>query len=216
GTVFLDEIGDMPLNLQGKLLRTLQEKTFSPIGSNESVHFEARIIAATNRDLAEMVDAGTFRRDLYYRLNVVEIKMPPLSQRVEDIPLLCSFFIAINNRQQKKSIKGLSREAEAALLAHNYAGNVRELANMLEYACIFASGDWIEVSNLPTHLFETAKPEPARSFDEQLVGRSLQDLEREAIIASYHRNHGKRKAIAAELQISERSLWTKLREYGLQ
>lgn len=212
GTVFLDEIGDMPLNLQGKLLRTLQEKQFSPIGGSELLPLNARIIAATNRDLGRMVAEGTFRQDLFYRICVIEIKLPPLRQRKEDILPLCAHFIKKNNQQQKKTVLGLSREAEEILLAHSYPGNVRELANMLEYACIFSAGEQIEAANLPALNRRVADRDTG---GDALAGLTLRALEKRAILTSYERHGGKRRAMAEELGISERSLWSKLREYGV-
>lgn len=219
GTLFLDEIGDMPLLLQGKLLRVLQERKFSPIGGNEIINTDARVIVATNRDLREMVQAGSFRQDLFYRIDVFEIKLPPLRERRQDIPLLCEHFFKLNNRQQKKQvkIKGITKEAEQLLLTHDYPGNVRELANALEYACILTSDEWIHASDLPSRMRSRfgADLQPNEN-QASAAKRTLQQIERDAILESYRRNSGKKKAIAEELGISERGLWNKLKEYGLK
>ncbi|MEA5059601.1 MAG: sigma-54 dependent transcriptional regulator [Candidatus Pelethousia sp.] len=216
GTIFLDEIGDMPLSLQGKLLRALQEKAFCPIGSHEIRHFDARVIVATNRDLKDMVQKSLFRRDLYYRINVIEIHIPPLRERRQDIPLLCEHFIQLNNRQQKKplKLKGFTKEAEQMLLSYDYPGNVRELANAMEYASIVADGEWIHPQDLPERMRGTIRPDSGPA-SENYGGQTLQQIEKAAILSAYRRHNGKRKAMARELNISERGLWNKLKEYGL-
>jgi two-component system response regulator AtoC len=220
GTLFLDEIGDMPLLLQSKLLRVLQERRFSPIGSNETFSCDARIIVATNRDLREMVQKGLFREDLYYRINVFEIKLPPLRDRRQDIPLLCEHFIKVNNMQQKKQVKvkGVTKEAEQVLLAHDYPGNVRELANALEYACIVTPDEWIHKTDLPSRMWEKRAAGARQPNGAPLAAsaKTLREIERSAILDSYRRHGGKKKAMAQELGISERGLWNKLKEYGLQ
>ncbi|MDR0841565.1 MAG: sigma-54 dependent transcriptional regulator [Christensenellaceae bacterium] len=215
GTVFLDEIGDMPLGMQGKLLRALQERAFCPIGGHDMHRFDARVIVATNRDLKDMMLKGMFRQDLYYRINVIEIKMPPLRERRQDIPLLCERFIQLNNVRQKrqKPILGVTKEVEAMLLAYDYPGNVRELANALEYAGIVAMDEWIHLEDLPARMTERLRADVLAQ--DPLTGKTIQQLEREAILAAYKRHNGKRKDIAAELGISERNLWNKLKEYGV-
>lgn len=215
GTLFLDEIGDMPLGMQGKLLRVLQERTVSPLGSTENRTVDVRVIAATNRDLKKLVEDGLFRRDLYYRINVVEIKLPPLRERREDIPLLCRHFIQQNNAQQSSGIRGLSKDAEEILLSYDYPGNIRELANALEYACIVADGEWIRPEDLPERMTRKSGNGAAGSARDMLRGRSLKEIEKIAIMESFKRHRGKRKAIAAELGISERGLWNKIKEYGI-
>lgn len=213
GTLLLDEIGDLPLGFQGKLLRVLQEKNFSPIGSNEVKRFEARVIAATNRDIPTLIAKGQFREDLYYRINVVEIKLTPLRDRKSDIPALCEHFITMNNRQQNKKIKGLTQEAVDLLCEYSYPGNVRELANALEYASIVCSGEWIECKDLPERIVRATR---GGYFDiKDQAGKTLKEIEREIIAAAYARHNGRRSEISKELGISERGLWNKLKEYGL-
>ncbi len=204
----------MPLNLQGKLLRALQEKAYTPIGSHEIKKFDVRVIAATNRNLKTMVEEGRFRQDLYYRINVVEIQIPPLRERKQDIPLLCEHFI--RNNTHNSAIKGLTKGAERILLEHHYPGNVRELFNILEYASIVCNGEWIEGSDLPPQLLAAQKkPAHGDNLGEAMAGLTLKELERIAVTASFHRNKGSRKATAEELDISQRGLWNKLREYEL-
>lgn len=215
GTLYLNGIGEMPLSFQAKLLRILQEKAFSPVGGREIHRFETRVVASTNRDLRKMTESGQFRRDLFYRLNILEINMPPLRERREDIPLLCAYFIRRNNAKQDEAhkIKGITEEAQSMLCAHDYPGNVRELANAIEYAGIVANDEWIRVKDLP---YRITGPSQASDAPEQFfAGKTLQELEKLAIMNSYRHNGGKRKLIAAELGISERGLWNKLKEYDL-
>ncbi|MDL2258883.1 sigma-54 dependent transcriptional regulator [Eubacteriales bacterium OttesenSCG-928-K08] len=217
GTIFLDEIGDMPLSLQGKLLRALQEKAYAPIGGHDLRTFDARLIVATNRDLKDMVQKGLFRQDLYYRINVFEIELPPLRERRQDIPLLCEHFIRKNNEQQKKHmrIKGITKEAERALMLHDYPGNVRELANALEYASIVTNDEWIHAANLPDRTRRCAAEAEKSEEEYTLRGKTLEELEKAAVFAAYEKHSGKRKAMAEELGISERGLWNKLKKFEL-
>lgn len=215
GTLFLDGIGDLPLTFQAKLLRALQEKTFSPLGGREIHRFDTRVIAASNRNLRDMVENGLFRRDLFYRLNTVEIDMPPLRERREDIPALCALFIrrSVMLQNKPRKIKGVTSEVEELLCAHDYPGNVRELANTVEYAGIVSNDSWIKVKDLPYRFTDTTQN--TGDAESLFAGKTLQELERLAIASAYKRNGGKRKLIAAELGISERGLWNKLKEYDL-
>ena len=162
GTLFLDEIGDIPLRLQAKLLRVLQEKRFEPLGGVKSEVADVRIVAATNRDLEALVRAGAFRQDLFYRLNVATMRLPPLRERVEDIPLLAAHFIKEQNAVQGKNVTGLSPEVTAILMRHTYPGNVRELKNIVEYAVMVCPGETIEPEHLPAHLSLAAR-NPAKT-----------------------------------------------------
>jgi Nif-specific regulatory protein len=148
GTIFLDEIGDLPLSLQAKLLRVIQEKTFEKIGSEVSVTVNVRILAATNKDIEALVDRGEFRRDLYYRLNVLPIYIPPLRQRPEDIPALAEFFLKKFVRETKKQFEGFSSEAMEAMLSYSWPGNIRELENCVERACVIGKNSWIKKEDL--------------------------------------------------------------------
>lgn len=217
GTLYLDGIGDMPLSFQAKFLRVLQEKAFTPVGGREIHRFDARVIAASNRDLRAMVEAGAFRRDLFYRLNTVEIDLPPLRERREDIPLLCAQFIQRSNTLggRRTKLKGITAEAQELLNAYDYPGNVRELANAIEYAGIVAADEWIRGRDLPYRFsYGDTGSEPGVS-EKLLEGKTLQQLEQMAILSAFQRHGGKRKAMAAELGISERGLWNKLKEYDL-
>ena len=215
GTLFLDEIGDMPLSLQGKLLRVLQEKRFSPIGSNESRSIDVRVVAATNRDLWQMVQNGTFRQDLYYRLSVITIQLPPLRQRKQDIPLLTSRFIAKLNEEHKRNVKGVTREVERLLLTYDYPGNVRELQNIMEFAVVMCNQEYIGANDMPRQFLQQvgvlSSAEPSSE-----EGRSLYEIEKQAILRALERNQGHQRKTAEELGISERGLHNKLKEYGYQ
>lgn len=214
GTLYLDGIGDIPLPVQAKLLSALEDNSFTPIGSNELHRFDTRIISATRKDLLNLVAEKKFRKDLFYRLNTVEIALPPLRERREDIPYLCEHFIRNSRALQKKLVKirGITPHAQELLISHDYPGNVRELQNAIEYAGIISSSSLIHAKDLPYRFTEKANEDFQENF---LVGKTLRELEREAITASYNRHNGKRKAIAEELGISERGLWNKLKEYDL-
>lgn len=213
GTIFLDEIGDMPLALQAKLLRVLENKEFSPLGSEQSRRVNVRVIAATNCDLQEMVQNNRFREDLYYRLSVMTIRVPPLRQRKEDIPLFCQHFIRRFSKEQNKQIYSISPEAEQLLMEYHFPGNIRQLANILEYAMILCAGRIIQPEELPEEL-HTARQGSAPDM-EQMPPMTLQELECVAIRAALKRNHGHRDQSARELGISTRGLFNKIREYGL-
>lgn len=217
GTLFLDEIGDMPLSLQGKLLRALQEKRFSPIGSNESKTIDVRVVAATNRDLWQMVQEGTFRQDLYYRLNVINIDLPPLRQRKEDIPLLVSQFVAEYNRGRESQLLGITREVERMLLTYDYPGNVRELKNVIEFATIMCAADHIQPGDLPQQLIRAVGAESQEPrFMPAEESRTLYEIEKRAILEALHKNGGNQTRTAEELGISRSGLIVKLKEYGRQ
>ncbi len=213
GTLFLDEIGDLPLHLQVKLLRFLQEKEFYRLGSSSSVRADVRIIAATNRDLEAMMKAETFRQDLYYRLNVVRIHVPPLGDRRDDIPPLVDHFIRKYAKREDKSIAGISSEAMGLLLRYPFPGNIRELENIVERAVVFAEGTDIVSADLP--VFLTEPPEE----DEQTAGLSLKEkvrvLESKEIRKALRESGGVKSRAAKSLGITERILSYKIRTYGL-
>ncbi|HOT59494.1 MAG TPA: sigma-54 dependent transcriptional regulator [Spirochaetales bacterium] len=220
GTVFLDEIGDMPLGLQSKLLRVIQQKEFTALGCSDVRKVDVRIVAATNRNLANMVREGKFREDLYYRLNVVNIPMPALRERKEDIPLLCRHFIKQFNREQNKSVKRISPEAEKQLYSYDYPGNVRQLGNILEYAMILSNGEEIGIENLPLEMKNGLRPIMPRnsvnSLKDMLAGMPIKQIESIAIEATLSKNGGRRDLTAKELGISVRSLQNKIIEYGIK
>ena len=202
GTVFLDEIGDMPGNLQVKLLRFLQDKTFEPLGSVSPVKADVRVVAATNKNLEQAVAGGTFRQDLFYRLNVVTLTLPPLSQRQEDLPLLIDHFLDEFNGLRGKAIRGVSEDTMQVLMRHDYPGNVRELENILEYAFILCPGGFIQVEHLPEHL----QPGRKNSRTPKGLSGTMDDIKRRAARQAVKRNSGKRMAACRELGITKDTL----------
>ena len=210
GTLFLDEIGDISTAMQVKLLRVIQSKTYEPLGANTPVRTDVRIIAATNKNLAEMVTTGTFREDLYYRLNVVKIELPPLRERMEDIPLLVEHFIDKFNRQRDRHVEGISEEVLSLLIHHNYPGNIRELENIIEYAFILCHEGLI----LPQHLPEWLTA--GRVQGESVAGPlTLEEMERKAIIESLRRNDYRKMKTCRELGISKDTLRRKIAAYNI-
>ena len=181
GTLFLDEIGDMPLSLQAKLLKVLEEKEITPLGSNEKQKLDLRIITATNKDLESMVNKGEFRQDLYFRINVIEIRLPALRERKQDLRLLFKHFIELHNKELGKNIKEMSKEAQRALLEYSYPGNVRELSNILEHAMVLTDDDTIEFDDLPREIKGYQIREMGRNnniYKENLLGLSLKEVEK--------------------------------------
>lgn len=217
GTIFLDEIGDMPYALQAKLLRVIQQKEYTPIGSNDKVKLNIRFISATNKDLKYLIEEGKFRQDLYFRLNVIEIKLPPLRDKKQDLPLLFNHFIQLYNKELKRDIKGLSKEAERKLINYNYPGNIRELSNILESAMVLSNGDTIEVNSLPKEVrcYKESFAEKDYIFAENLVGNTLKEIEKRVIEASLIKNGGHRKSTALMLGISEKGLRNKIKKYRI-
>ncbi len=211
GTLLLDEIGDVSPAMQARLLRVLQERTFEPLGGVEPVHTDVRLIAATNQDLAEAVERGTFREDLYYRINVVRLRLPPLRERREDIPLLAEHFIAKFNRLQGKDVAGLSDEALGLLMEHAYPGNVRELENVIEHAFVLCRGALIEPAHLPPQLRG-----PASSTSPDLSGMTLREMERLLIADALRRHGGNRAAAARQLDINPSTLFRKIKALGVE
>ncbi|WP_422481141.1 sigma-54-dependent transcriptional regulator [Pleomorphochaeta sp. DL1XJH-081] len=222
GTLFLDEIGDMPQTLQVKMLRVLQDRKITRLGGTSPMPINARIIAATNKNLESMVHEGTFREDLFYRLNVVRIELPPLRERKDDIPLLAGVILNRLNRQMGHRIEALAPEAIEALKAHPFYGNVRELENILERAVIFADGPIIKAdvldlrSGISRPGSESISSTPMYfSSDDDGAAKSLKEMEVEAIIRCLHRWEGNRTRAAEELGISRRTLINKIAEYKL-
>ncbi len=211
GTLFLDEIGDISPAMQVRLLRVLQEHRFEPLGSNRSERTEARIIAATNRDLAELVKQGTFREDLFYRINVIRIDLPPLRQRKEDIPLLIDHFVERFNRLQNKHISGVATDALSLLMAHDWPGNVRELENIIERSFILCTGKWITLEHLPEEMTRGRKSRDNSGH----IETSRRMAETQTIINSMKRHNYNRMAVASELGIHKTTLYRKLITLGL-
>ncbi len=214
GSIFLDEIGDLSLPLQAKLLRVLQERRFERLGGTRTLSVDVRILAATHRDLEQALRDGAFREDLYYRLNVVTIQIPPLRERRDDIPPLLDHFLPKFARKNHREVTGLTAAARDALLRYDYPGNVRELENFVERAVLLCRGQVIDLGDLPVAVRprEGSAPEPEpRSLPEVVAS-----IERQAIRAALDRHEGVQTQAAEELGISERVLRYKMKKYGLE
>ena len=211
GTLFLDEIGDMPVDLQSKLLRALQEREIKPVGSTERRHINVRIIAATNRDLDAAIKAGTFRQDLYFRLNVVQIKLPPLRDRKRDIPLLVTSFLEKFSHPDS-SPRTISEQAMQRLIAYDWPGNVRELENAIERGVALGTGPILQSADLPTNL-QYPSTERLPEKDELLP---LEELERRAILRTLRETAGDKLAAARMLGIGKTTLYRKLKQYNVE
>jgi two-component system, NtrC family, response regulator AtoC len=210
GTLFFDEIGEMPLHLQAKLLRVIQAREFTMVGGTQRQRVDVRIIAATNRDLRDAVRAGTFREDLYYRVAVVHIHLPPLRERKSDIPLLVAQFLARIAKEYGKHITGVTARAMESLTAYAWPGNVRQLQNCLEEAAVLVDGEVIDVEHLSLML-PSSPPAPVASVP---PGLSLHELEKWYIFETLRRVGGNRSKAAKALEISLRGLQYKLRRYA--
>jgi two-component system response regulator HydG len=208
GTLFLDEIAELPVDLQAKLLRALQEREVKPVGSTERVSINVRVIAATNRDLESAIRGGTFRQDLYFRLNVVQIKLPPLRERKSDIPLLVNTFLERFSDAQRP-LRSISEEAMTRLMAYDWPGNVRELENAIERAVALGSGPILQLSDLPSNL-HYGSPDRLPGTDELLP---LEELERRAIFRALRETGGDKLAAARLLGIGKTTLYRKLKQY---
>jgi DNA-binding NtrC family response regulator len=212
GTVFLDEIGELPIELQAKLLRALQEREIRPLGSNEAVPLRARVLAATNRNLEAEIEKGRFREDLYFRLNVVSIQIPPLRNRKADIRLLVQGFIE-RHGGPAEGVTGFSQEALDKMTSYDWPGNVRELENCVQRALALGSGPLLEVEDLPPALLDNPKPSLAE-LDQKT--HNLENLERQAIIDALQSSGGDRLRAAKLLGIGKTTIYRKLKEYGLE
>ncbi len=208
GTLFLDEIGDITPVMQAKLLRVLQEKTYEPLGATESVKHNVRIIAATNKNLKELVEQCRFREDLFYRVNVFKITLPPLRERMEDIPVLVEHFIDYFNILQKKDIVGASEEAMNVLMTYSFPGNIRELANLIERAFILCKSDIIEKKHLPEALFTGNSVTNNHSL-------SLKDMETTHLLNTLRENNWNRLQTARQLGMHKSTLYRKIKSLGL-
>lgn len=209
GTVFLDEIGDLPVDLQAKLLRALQEREIRRVGATERVRIDLRIIAATNRDLESAIRAGTFRQDLYFRLNVVQLKLPPLRERKSDIPLLVNFFLEKFSDPQQP-IRTISEDAMRRLMAYDWPGNVRELENAVERAVALGSGPILHIADLPSNLQQGSNEKLLES--NELT--TLEEMERRFILRALRETNGDKLAAARLLGIGKTTLYRKLKQYG--
>jgi two-component system response regulator HydG len=212
GTVFLDEVGELPVDLQAKLLRAIQEKEIRPVGSTKQIPINVRILAATNRDLEEGVAQGTFRRDLYFRLNVLSLRIPSLRERRQDIPLLAAHFLERLSRNSEQE-RTLSDDALKAMLAYDWPGNVRELENCLERACAFTTGPMIHLGDLPREISQLERSTPAGTGNGTSKIVSMSELERQTILNAIAQLNGDKLQAARLLGIGKTTLYRKLKEY---
>jgi len=213
GTVFLDEVGELPIDLQAKLLRAIQEKEIRPVGSTKHISINVRILAATNRDLEEGVAQGTFRRDLYFRLNVLSLRIPSLRERRQDIPILASHFLERLSREGEQE-RTLSDDAMKAMLAYDWPGNVRELENCLERACAFTSGTMIHLGDLPREISQLqGSTAPSNGNGDSKIVPML-ELERQTILNAIAQLNGDKLQAARLLGIGKTTLYRKLKEYS--
>ncbi len=212
GTLFLDEVGDISAAVQVRLLRVLQERTYEPLGAVSSVNTDVRIIAASNRKLDKLVEEGEFRDDLYYRINVMKLELPPLRERKEDIPLLVNRFVDRFNRLRNKNINCVTDEVLAALLAHDYPGNVRELENIIEHCFVLCQGEIIESRHLPASVC------PLPNAEQAVPGgvKTLKQMEAVVIIEALRRNNGNQVAASRDLGINKSTLYRKLKASGIK
>jgi len=213
GTIFLDEIVEMAPSTQAKVLRVIQEQEFQPVGSSQTVKVDTRLIAATNKNLDEETEQGRFREDLYYRINVVNVTVPALRHRREDIELLADYFLKKYAEKNRRSFKGFAPKAMDWLMRYSWPGNVRELENAVERAVIMARGDLISLSELPDTIKNVAE-NPEKTDITLRPGKTLKEVEREMILQALDQNSGNRTQTAKILGISRRTLQLKLKEYG--
>lgn len=215
GTIFLDEIGEMPVSLQVKLLRVLQESEIRPVGQAESRAVDVRVIAATSRHLAQMVAEGTFREDLFYRLNVICIDLPPLRERGEDIPLLSQHFVAEFNASLRRKVKGIAPAAMALLLQHRWPGNVRELENAIERAMVLTGDEWLTPESFVLTDGATARTCAEQILDGYSIKNAQKIMEKELIVKALKATQGNRTQAARLLEISHPSLLSKMKSYAI-
>jgi len=216
GTIFLDEIGEMDLKLQAKLLRVVQDKEILPVGSEQRKKVDVRILAATNRDPRQLLREGKFREDLFFRLNVVNIHLPALRERPDDIPPLVKFFFKKYSRKMGRSVPVIDEAALAALAHHPYQGNVRELENIIEKTMVFLSGDAVHLDDMPLEVRQRSfqdKVTPTGELIPVRIGQDMDTIQKNVILATLGHFQGNKQKTAEVLKISERKLWYKLKEY---
>jgi PAS domain S-box-containing protein len=217
GTLFLDEIGDISQLLQVRLLRVLQDKVYEPLGATKSEKANVRIVSATNKNLERMVKKGLFRDDLYYRINVVKLVLPPLRNRKEDIPLLIEKFVNKYSKLSGKEIHGLSPEAMSTLMAYNFPGNIRELENIIEYATVVCKNSLIRIKNLPENLLrapDSKNNTVTKETSEKVF--SIETMEKDIILETLRKNNWNRKTTAAQMGIHPSTLWRKIKRLNLK
>lgn len=211
----LDELGETSPAFQVKLLRVLEEREYQPLGSVEKHTTNVRIIAATNRDLAHLVEEGSFRRDLFYRVNIVRLQLPPLRERMEDIPLLADHFIGKMNRLRGKAVSYLSEESLEVLMRHSFPGNIRELENIIEHAFILCSSGPITLNHLPQSLLHIDSVPPASPQDSGQLQHAVHNTEIEQIQAALQRNDYNRTAAARDLGMHKTTFFRKVKRLGI-
>jgi PAS domain S-box-containing protein len=209
GTLFLDEIGELDLSIQAKLLRFLQEKEYEPLGSTETEKSDTRVIVATNKNLENMTKEGTFREDLYYRINVAKLYLPPLRDRMDDVPALAEYFIKQFNYIEDKNIKGISDGVISFLMHYQFTGNVRELKNIIEYAMLVCKGEYIVMDNLPDYI------KKYKGHEKKEV-KGLLEAERELILENLKKNRWNRSITAKVMDIHPSTLWRKMKKLGIE
>jgi transcriptional regulator with PAS, ATPase and Fis domain len=210
GTIFLDEIGDIPLATQVKLLRVLEEKEIERVGDHKPIRIDVRIISATNKHLEDLIAQGAFREDLFFRINVFPLNMPPLSARSDDLPLLVQHFITLNNARGTKQIDGLTPAAMDMLLAYPWPGNVRELRNAVEYAFVLCPGGWIEPAHLPPRLVA-----PRNTAARPVLSGGRADGRRDKLLAALRACGGNQSQAAQQLKVSRVTIWKWIKKYGI-
>lgn len=212
GTLFLDEIGDISPALQIRLLRVMQEKSYEPLGSTKTEKADVRFVTATNKSLENLVKEKKFREDLYYRINVVRLELPPLRDRKGDIPLLVSHFIKRFNDLKGKNISGVKPEVLPVLMAHQFPGNIRELENILDYATVVCKNEHIGIEHLPDYLASNVKTEKS---DQSINHEGIKSAERRYIYSALEKNNWNRKATAASLGMHPTTLWRKMKQMDI-
>jgi two-component system nitrogen regulation response regulator NtrX len=215
GTLFLDEVGDMSLKTQAKVLRALEEQAFERVGGKETIRVDVRVIAASNRDLRDLIAHGRFREDLFYRLSVIPVEVPPLRERTEDIPLLVEHFVRLFCSENGKRRKTMSVEALAYFLAYDWPGNVRELRNMVERLVIMAPGDTIGPEDLPPPLRPKDRPAPEEAARERTLKEAREAFERAYILAELRTQDWNMTRTAERLGIERSHLYRKVKGYGI-
>ncbi len=215
GIIFLDELADVPLPTQAKLLRVLESHQFRPLGSNTLINVDVKVIAATNRNLRDMVDNGTFREDLFHRLNKIEIELPPLRKRQEDIPLLVRYFLNRYRNRFSNEIKGISRQTQKLFLRYNWPGNIRELKNVIESATLVAKKDFLDIPDLPKYLQKANTSDKTTPFIDREKLSTLDELEKEYIVHLLKITSSNLRKTAGILNISRTTLYNKLKKYNI-
>lgn len=212
GDIFLDEIGDLPISTQTKLLRVLEEKVIERVGSSSPIRTDVRIISATNQDLMELVERGAYRKDFYFRINVIPIFLPPLRQRVEDIPLLAESLLKKTLLKEKKMIKGISRDTMEVLMGHSWPGNVRELKGAFEYALVTCHEEIIQPHHLPETIY---KPQRKNSPVSKKTSFNMQEIEKQELLEALSQTSGNQSKAAELLCVSRVTVWNRMKRYGI-